>query len=114
MGGTSEREFREKLNKILENANKGAKDVREKFANIQKIKVEALKKTEEMKRSAENDIDKIMINITKSQDLAVESKGRLQKEISDLRVKIEHTYADLKKRISDTMVPAQTTVETYA
>jgi predicted nuclease with TOPRIM domain len=114
MGGTSEREFREKLSKILENANKGAKDVREKFANIQKIKVEALKKTEEMKRSADQEIDKTMINITKSQDLAAESKTRLQTEISDLRTKTERLYTDLKKRISETMVPAQTTAETYA
>jgi len=107
MGGPSEREYREKLNKILDNTHKGAKDVHEKFANIQKIKVEALKKTEEVKRSADHEIDKTMMEITKSQDLAVESKGRLQAEISDLRSKIEQIYADLKKRISETMVPSQ-------
>jgi hypothetical protein len=55
-----------------------------------------------------------MINITKSQDLAAESKTRLQTEISDLRTKTERLYTDLKKRISETMVPAQTTAETYA
>ncbi len=113
MGGTSEREYREKLSKILEKTNKGARDVHGRFANIQKIKVEALKKTEEMKRSADHEIDKTMIEITKSQDLAVESKGRLQAEISDLRSKIEQSYTDLKRRISETMVPEQTTTGTY-
>ena len=108
MGGPSEREYKEKLNKILENANKRAKEVREKFAEIQKVKVEALKKTEEMKRSADHDVDKMMIDITKSQDLALESKERLRTEISNLRKGIEQSYTDLKKRISETMVPSQT------
>jgi uncharacterized protein (UPF0335 family) len=48
-----------------------------------------------------------MLDITKSQDLAVESKERLQKEISELKDKIEHIYGDLKKRVSETMVPSQ-------
>lgn len=113
MGGPSEREYREKLNKMLENTNNGAKDVREKFAHIQKIKVDALKKTEEMKRSTGHEIDKAMIEITKSQDLAVESKERLQAEISNLRNKIEQIYTDLKKRISETMVPRQVAPEIY-
>jgi len=108
MGGPSEREYKEKLNKILEDTNKRAKEVREKFAEIQKVKVEAHKKTEEMKRSADHDMDKIMIDITKSQDLALESKERLRTEISNLRKSIEQSYADLKKRISETMVPSQT------
>lgn len=107
MAGPSEREFREKLHKMLENMNKGANDVRGKFANIQKIKTDALKKVEDMKRSADRDIDKAMLDITRSQDLAVESKERLQKEISELKDKIEHIYGDLKKRVSETMVPSQ-------
>jgi len=113
MGGPSEREYREKLNKILENTNKRAKDVREKFAQIQKIKVDALKKTEEMKRSADHDIDKTIMEITKSQDLAIESKERLHTEISSLRNNIDRTYVDLKKRISETTVPAQMALEIY-
>jgi len=113
MGGPSEREYREKLNKILENTNKRAKDVREKFAQIQKIKVDALKKTEEMKRSTDHDIDKAMMEITKSQDLAIESKERLHTEISNLRNNIDRTYVDLKKRISETMVPTEMALEIY-
>ena len=109
MGGPSEREYRDKLNKILDNTNKGANDVREKFAQIQKMKVDALKKTEEMKHSSDREIDKTMIEITKSQDLAHESKERLQTEISDLRNKIDHIYTELKKRISETIVPGQAT-----
>jgi len=105
MGGPSEREYREKLNKILENAGNRAKDVREKFMHIQKIKVEALKKTEEIKRSADQEIDKAMMEITKSQDLAIESKERLQMEISNLRNNVNQTYTDLKNRISETIVP---------
>lgn len=107
LAGPSEREFREKLHKILGNMNNGANDVRGKFANIQKIKVDALKKTEDMKRSADREIDKTTLDITKSQDLAVESKERLQKEITELKDKIEHIYADLKKRVSETIVPTQ-------
>jgi hypothetical protein len=105
MGGPSEREYKEKLNKILENANKGVRDVREKFAKIEEIRVDALKKTEEMKRSADHDIDKILIEITKSKDLAIESKERLRSEISALRSKTEQSYSNLKKRISETLVP---------
>jgi cytidylate kinase len=113
MGGPSEREYREKLNKILDNTNKKAKDVRDKFAQIQKMKVEALKKAEEMKRSSDQDIDKAMREITKSQDLAVESKERLHTEISTLRNTIEQTYTDLKKRISETLVPEPAAPEIY-
>lgn len=105
MGGPSEREYREKLGKILENSNKRAKDVREKFTQIQKTKDEALSKTEELKHSAEQDMDKAMMEITKSQDLAIESKERLRQEISSLRSNIDQTYRDLKHRISETMVP---------
>jgi hypothetical protein len=113
MGGPSEREYREKLNKILENASKRASDVREKFTQIQKIKVEALKKTEEIKRSADHDIDKVMMEITKSQDLAIESKERLRMEISSLRNNIAQTHNDLRNRISETMVPTQMTSNVY-
>jgi hypothetical protein len=113
MGGPSEREYREKLVKIQENTNKQARGVREKFAQIQKIKVEALKKTEEIKRSADRDIDKAMMEITKSKDLAIESKERLRTEISSIRNNIDQTYTDLKNRISETMVPAQMAPKVY-
>lgn len=106
MGGPSEREYREKLNKILENVNNEVRDVREKFAKIEKIRVDALKKTEEMKHSADHIIDKMEIEITKSKDLAIESRERLHSEIVALKNEIKEKYTDIKKRISETMVPA--------
>jgi hypothetical protein len=105
MGGLSEREYKEKLNKILENANKGTKSVREKFAEIEEIRVDALKKVEEIKRSADQDLDKVLIDITKSRDLVTESKDRLQTEIIKVRGKIEEKYNYLRNRISETIVP---------
>jgi 5-formaminoimidazole-4-carboxamide-1-beta-D-ribofuranosyl 5'-monophosphate synthetase len=50
MGGPSEREYRAKLNKIREKLNKRAKNVRKDFEKIEKMKVEALKKTERARR----------------------------------------------------------------
>jgi len=105
MGGLSEREYKEKLSKILENANKGTKNVREKFAKIEEIRVDALRKVEEIKRSADQDLDKVLIDITKSRDLVTESKDRLQTEIIKVRGKIEEEYNYLRNRISETIVP---------
>ncbi len=105
MGPASEREFKEKLNKILTEANKKGKDIRERFSNLEQIKVETLKKVEEMKRNADKDLDKALIRITKSKDLVTESKERLQKDITDLRKEVEEKYTDLKKRISETLTP---------
>ena len=66
LGGTSEREFSEKANKIREKLHKGVKDARDKFADIEKTKVEALKKTEDLKRSADQEVTKMEIEIGKS------------------------------------------------
>lgn len=74
MGGTSECEYREKLTKMSGKLSKREKDVREAFAKIEKMKVEASKKSEEMRRSVEHDLDKTERDITKSKDLAPESK----------------------------------------
>jgi mRNA-degrading endonuclease RelE of RelBE toxin-antitoxin system len=64
LGNPSEREYREKLNKMSEKLNKRARDIRKDFAKIEKMKVDALKKSEEIKRSAEKKIDKMEKNIT--------------------------------------------------
>lgn len=106
MAGPSEREYREKLNKIRENVSHDAKDVREKFEKIEKIKVDTLKKNDEMKRSADHDLDKMEIEIARSKDLAFESKERLQSEIAALKSETEEKYIDLRRRISETMIPA--------
>jgi hypothetical protein len=70
------------------------------------MKVEALKKSEEVRRSAEKDIDKMEGKITKSKDLAPESKKRLRSEILVLRKEIKQEYIELKTQISKTMIPA--------
>lgn len=106
MGGPSEREYREKLNRISEKLKKREKDVRKNFAKIEKMKVEALKKSEEMRRSVEHDLDNIERNITKSKDLAPESKKRLRSEIVVLRNAIKQEYTELKTQISRTLIPA--------
>jgi gas vesicle protein len=106
MGGHSEREYREKLNKITEKLTKREKDVRKDFAKIEKMKVDALKKSEEMRRSVQHDLDKIEKNIANSKDLAPESKKRLRSEILVLRNAIRQEYTELKTQISKTLIPA--------
>jgi len=75
MGGTSEREYRDKLNKTREKLSK-RKNVRKTFAKIEKMKLEALKKSEEMRRSVEHDPDKIERDVARSKDLS----ARIQEE----------------------------------
>lgn len=106
MTGPSEREYKEKLDKILEKTSKAKRDIRDKFAQIEKAKAEALKKTEELKRNADRELEKAIMEITTSKDLAHESKERLEQETAKLRDKIEHAYTDLKKRVSETIIPS--------
>ena len=112
MTGPSEREYKEKLDKILEKTSKTTRDIRDKFTQIEKVKAEALKKTEELKQNADREIEKTIIEITRSRDLANESKERLEKEITKLKHKIQDTYNDLKKRVSETIIPAPPPAET--
>lgn len=108
MGSTSEREYRNRLRKMKEKASKTERNVRDSFERIEKIKVEALKKNEEMRRSAYNAIDKIEMDITKSKDLAPESKNRLNSEIMILRREVASKNSELKMKITETMIPAYT------
>jgi NAD+--asparagine ADP-ribosyltransferase len=105
LGGTSEREYSEKVKKIKEKIMKTEKDVKNDFAKIEKIKLDALKKTEDMRRSAESDLEKIEKDILKSQDLASESKQRLSSEIALLKSEIENRYTEMKTRISKAIEP---------
>ncbi len=59
MGESFEFDVRKKITKVREDLSKGEIDVRAKLSNIEKIKVEALKKTGEMKYSAQHDVEKI-------------------------------------------------------
>jgi hypothetical protein len=83
MGGTSEREFLDKVSNIQGKLNKKAADVKSDFAKMQKLKADSLKKTEEMMQSAEHDLEKLEHEILKSKDLVAESKPRLYTEIKD-------------------------------
>jgi uncharacterized coiled-coil DUF342 family protein len=105
MSVSSEIEHRKKLNKIREDVNKRVKDVRDHFAKIEKVKVDALKKTEEMRRSAENDITKLEGEIAKS-DLTAEMKKALASDIANLKKEIEDRAVELRTRISGTVIPS--------
>ena len=77
MGGPSEREFRERIQKVREKSSKTVDDVRNNFAKMEKLKTASLEKCEEMRRSSEQDLEKLEREIVKDDDLAPESKQRL-------------------------------------
>ena len=105
MGGTSEREYLERIRKIKEKSSKIASDVRNDFAKMEKFKADSLKKTEEMRRSSEQDLEKLEREIAKDGDLAPESKQRLTVEITGTKSDIQQKYTDLKARVSRAIVP---------
>lgn len=105
MGSTSEREYQDKLNKIREKANRRAKEIRDEVSRIEKIKADALKKAEDMRRFADHEVNKTTEDITKSKDLAPESKQRLSSEIAMLKNEMENNYANLRRQIAEAMVP---------
>jgi hypothetical protein len=107
MGGDSEREYMEKIGKIKEKLLKAEKDVKNDFEKIEKIKLEALKKTEEMRRSAEHDLGNVEKNVVKSKNLAMESRQRLSQEITILGREIGEKYTEMKTRISKAIAPEQ-------
>ncbi len=106
MAGPSEREYKERLNNVREKITKRARNIRKDFTKIEKMKVEALKKAEDARRSAAHDLDKIEGRIAKSKDLAPESRERLRSEIVTLRGAIGEEYTELKAQISKALVPA--------
>jgi hypothetical protein len=101
LGESVEFEFQKKMTKIREQLSKREVDIRRKVADIQKIKVEALKKTEEMKYSAQHDLEKISQDVMKKKDLGTEVKTRLTSQITDLKNEIERKYAELKSGVAD-------------
>jgi uncharacterized coiled-coil DUF342 family protein len=105
MNLSSEYEHRKKLNKIREDMNKRVKDVRDHFAKIEKVKTEALKKTEEMRRSAGQDIAKLEEDVAES-DLTPDIKKTLASDIAILRKEIEDRATELRSRISGTVIPS--------
>jgi protein subunit release factor A len=101
LGETLEFECQKKATKIREQLSKKEVGIRRKVADIQKIKVEALKKTEEMKYSAQHDLEKISKDVMKTKDLDAEVKTRLTSEITDLKNEIERKYSELRNTIVD-------------
>jgi len=87
------------VTKLREELSKKEVDIRRKVTDIQKIKVEALKKTEEMKYSAQHDVEKISQDVMKTKDLGTEVKTRLTSEIADVKNEIERKYSELKDTI---------------
>jgi ATP sulfurylase len=99
-------EYQKKLTKIREELSKREVEVRSQLANIEKIRVEALKKTEEMKYSAHHDIEKIDQDIMKTKNLDAQTKTRLAGEISAIKNDIEKKYSELRSTIlSKTTLP---------
>jgi len=95
----------EKIRKVREKSSKIAADVRNDFAKMEKLKAESLKKTEEMRRFSEQDLDKVDREVVKDNDLAPESRQRLTGEITSAKNEIQQKYTELKSRISEAIVP---------
>lgn len=105
MGGPSEREYREKLGKVKQKLGKRAVDIKNEFARFEKAKVDMLKRTKEMKHEAEHEVTKMEEDITKSKDLAPESKQRLRLEVDMVKSEIRESYSQLEMRIAEAIVP---------
>jgi len=99
MGASFEFEFQKKLTKLREELGKREVDIRGQLANIEKIKVEALKKAEELKYSAKHEIEKIEQDIMKAKDLNEQIKARLTSETATLKEDLEKKYAELRNTI---------------
>ena len=91
-------ELQKKLTKTREEFHKREVDVRSRLADIEKKKVETLKKTEEMKNNTLHDIEKIDVSIMKS-SLDAETKAKLASEISAFKQDIENKYAELRATV---------------
>ena len=91
-------ELQKKLTKIQEEFHKREVDVRNRLADIEKKKVETLKKTEEMKHNTLHDIEKIDEGIMKAK-FDAETKTKLTSEIVAIKQDIEKKYTELRVAI---------------
>ena len=91
-------ELEKKLTKTREEFHKREVDVRSRLADIEKKKVETLKKTDEMKHNTLHDIEKIDEGIIKS-NLDAEAKMKLASEITAFKQDIEKKYAELRTTV---------------
>jgi biopolymer transport protein ExbB/TolQ len=92
-------ELQKKLTRTREELSKREVEVRRQVANIEKIKVEALKKLEELKYSAQHDMEKVEHDIAKAKELNAETKTRITSEMIALKNEIEKKYAELRSTI---------------
>ena len=99
--GDSEQQSLEKISKIKLNSSKKVTEILDIHGKAQKLKAEALKKTEEMMTHAASDLEKMVQNLTKNKDLPAESQNRLNEEINAARIQIKEKYDELKSRISE-------------
>jgi predicted phage gp36 major capsid-like protein len=95
----------DRIRKVREKSSKTAGDVKNDFSKMEKLKAESLKKTEEMRRTSEQDLEKIEREIAKDRDLAPESRQRLIVELGNAKNETQQEYAGLKTRISKAIVP---------
>lgn len=105
MGGPSERELREKMHRAKEQVNREIRDLRKRMLKIEEIKTDALKRTAELKKTAEDYIDAIEADVGGSEDLASESKERLLSEIPAVRKEVLEKISELRRRICETITP---------
>jgi len=106
MGGTSEREFMEKIVQTKEKVSKVVNEVRDDFTKMEKIKADSLKKVEEMRHSAEEKLEKLEREAAKEKDLAPESRHRVSAEIVQAREEVQRKYDETKGRIAAAIVPS--------
>ena len=91
-------ELQKKLTKAREEFRKREVDVRSRLADLEKKKVETLKKTEEMKHNTLHDIEKIDERIMKAH-LDAETKTKLVSEIAEFKQDIEKKYGELRTTV---------------
>ncbi|MGD0159546.1 MAG: hypothetical protein ABSB89_04540 [Candidatus Bathyarchaeia archaeon] len=99
MGDSFEFEFQKKLTKMREELGKREVDIRGQLANIERIKVEALKRTEELKFSAKHDVEKLEQDIMKAKDLNTEVRSRLNSEAATLKEDLDKKYTELRNTV---------------
>jgi hypothetical protein len=91
-------EFQKKLTKIREEFLKREADARVRLAEIEKKKVETLKKVKEMKHNTLHDIEKNDEGIMKAK-LDPETKGKLDSEIAIFKQDVEKKYTELRTTV---------------
>jgi hypothetical protein len=91
-------EYQKKLTKTREDFHKREADARARLVEIEKKKVETLKKVEEMKHNTLHDVENIDEGITKAK-LDSEARGKLNSEIAAFKQDVEKIYTELRAAV---------------